>query len=182
MACNSSSKLIDAIQSRCSIIRFSKVSTDAMMERLSEICTHEKVNFDKEGLVCLIELSNGDMRILLNNLQMIHYTFGKVNGKNVAKVVNKPDVKYIDDILNLIVNEGDFDKADKKLTDIINTGFACSDIIKCLFEVIKDFDMDDDKRIKCLSVIGDIQFRVSQGADAYIQLVALISKIYIISN
>ncbi len=183
MACNSSTKLIDAIQSRCNIIRFSKVTPEAMQPRLIHICKLEKVKYDKEGITALLESSNGDMRTLLNNLQMIHYTFGKISEKNVNRIVNKPSTTSLQTILEFIVEHQDFEKADLSLSALINTGYSPLDIVESLFEALKDYSsIDLNIKIKCLSLVGDTQFRVSQGADAYIQLIALLSKIYLISG
>lgn len=183
MACNSSTKLIDAIQSRCNIIRFSKVGKEEMLPRVVHICKTEKVKFDEEGLSALIDNSNGDMRTLLNNLQMIHYTFGKVSKKNVDKIINKPSTSTLTKILGYLIEEEDFEKADTTIAELINTGYSALDILDSIFIAMKDYkDIEKNLKIKCLSMIGDTQFRVSQGADVYIQLIALFSKIYILCS
>ena len=38
LACNDSSKIIEAIQSRCTVLRFGKLSSDEILERLKYIC------------------------------------------------------------------------------------------------------------------------------------------------
>lgn len=181
MACNTSTKLIDAIQSRCNIIRFSKVTPEEMHPRVLQICKLEKVKFDKEGIATLIEFSNGDMRTLLNNLQMIHYTFGKVTKKNVEKIVNKPSASTLHATMKYIFEDENFEEADISLTEIINKGYSALDIVECIFYTVKDYpDLDPELRIRALSLVGETQFRVSQGADAYIQLISLLSKIYLL--
>lgn len=181
MACNSSTKLIDAIQSRCNIIRFGKVSTEEMLPRIEQICKLENVKHDKAGLEALIDAANGDMRTLLNNLEMIHCTFGKISLKNVNRRVNKPSISSIQSVLQFIIKDNNFDKADLALSNLINTGYSALDIVECIFEALKDYtELETPIKIHCLSIIGDTQFRVSQGADAYIQLVALLSKIYLL--
>lgn len=187
MACNASTKLIDAIQSRCNIIRFSKVSPEDMQSRIAYICKLEKIKFDKEGLAILIEFANGDMRTLLNNLQMIHNTFGKVNKKNVTKIVNKPSTQALKTVMKYIITPetADFEKADTSITALINDGYPANELIECLFVSIKetpDSTLEMETKIRCLSLIGDTQFRVSQGADSYIQLIALLSKMYLLIN
>lgn len=185
MACNSSTKLIDAIQSRCNIIRFSKVAPEDMLPRIQQICKLEKIKSDKDGLQTLIEFANGDMRTLLNNLQMIHNTFGKVNKKNVTKIVNKPSTIALNTVLKYIIDPetADFEKADIAITVLINEGYPALELTERLFISIKENrDLDTDIKIRCLSLIGDTQFRISQGADSYIQLIALLSKMYLLIN
>ena len=46
LSCNDSTKLIDAIQSRCCILRFSKLGDKEVLKRLLEICAAENVEYD----------------------------------------------------------------------------------------------------------------------------------------
>ena len=43
LACNMSNKIIEPIQSRCAILRYSKLSDTEVLKRLLEICEMEKV-------------------------------------------------------------------------------------------------------------------------------------------
>lgn len=43
LACNQSNKIIEPIQSRCAILRYSKLTDAQVMKRLLEICDMEKV-------------------------------------------------------------------------------------------------------------------------------------------
>jgi replication factor C subunit 2/4 len=88
LACNDSSKIIEPIQSRCSILRFSKLKSEEIEERLKTIITEkEKINFDEDGIAALIETAEGDMRYALNNLQSTVVGFGVVSRENVYKVI-----------------------------------------------------------------------------------------------
>lgn len=43
LACNNSGKIIEAIQSRCAILRYSRLTDAQVLERLLEVCEIEKV-------------------------------------------------------------------------------------------------------------------------------------------
>lgn len=43
LACNLSSKIIEPIQSRCAILRYSKLADEQLLKRLLEICEMENV-------------------------------------------------------------------------------------------------------------------------------------------
>ena len=45
LACNTSSKIIEPIQSRCAIVRYSKLGEKDILERLLHVCQHEKVRW-----------------------------------------------------------------------------------------------------------------------------------------
>ena len=68
IACNDSTKIIEPIQSRCAIVRFTKLSDEEVLERLLIIMKKESIPFDNLGVEALIFTAEGDMRYALNNL------------------------------------------------------------------------------------------------------------------
>jgi len=68
IACNDSSKIIEPIQSRCAIVRFTKLSDEEVLERLRIVIEFEGIQYSNDGLEALIFTADGDMRYALNNL------------------------------------------------------------------------------------------------------------------
>ena len=62
LACNDSTKLIEPIQSRCAIVRFTKLSDSEVLRRLKIVCGLEKLQATDDGLEALIYTAEGDMR------------------------------------------------------------------------------------------------------------------------
>ena len=90
MACNLSNKIIEPIQSRCAILRYTKLNDMQILKRLNEVCAAEGVTTTEDGLEAIIFTAEGDMRNALNNLQATHAGFGLVNSENVFKVCDQP--------------------------------------------------------------------------------------------
>ena len=86
LACNDSSKLIEPIQSRCAIVRFTKLSDEEMCKRLKYVVDAEKFEYTSCGFDAIIFTAEGDMRYALNNLQATAAGFDIVNKDNVFKV------------------------------------------------------------------------------------------------
>ena len=96
LACNDSSKLIEPIQSRCAIVRFTKLSDMEVMRRLHEIIRLEELNADDDGIEAIIFTAEGDMRYALNNLQATASGFDKViSRENVFRVCDQPHPEII---------------------------------------------------------------------------------------
>lgn len=57
LACNTSSKIIEPIQSRCAIVRYSKLGEKDILERLLHVCQHEKVSHISEKVRVIPESS-----------------------------------------------------------------------------------------------------------------------------
>ncbi len=66
LACNYSSGIIEPIQSRCAIFRFSRLPEKDVVSFLGLICKKEKIKYDEEALSKVFELTNGDMRHATN--------------------------------------------------------------------------------------------------------------------
>jgi replication factor C subunit 2/4 len=109
LACNVSSKIIEPIQSRCAILRYTRLGDEQVLKRLLEVIKAEGVrhglcpmlpvtlishlfSFSQniphtdDGLEAVLFTAEGDMRQALNNLQSTHAGYGFVNRENVFKV------------------------------------------------------------------------------------------------
>jgi len=62
--CNSSSEILESIQSKCIIIRFEKLSNEQITTRLKYICEKENIKYDKTGLETIV------MKHLNRNVRM----------------------------------------------------------------------------------------------------------------
>ena len=90
LACNMSDKIIEPIQSRCAVLRFSKLTDEQVLKRLQEVLQAEEAPHNDAGLEALIFSAEGDMRQALNNAQATHSGFGFISSDNVFQVCDQP--------------------------------------------------------------------------------------------
>merc|ERR1739848_117288 len=83
LICNYLSKIIPALQSRCTRFRFGPLQEEQILPRLEHVCQEETVNITEDGKKALITLAGGDMRKVLNVLQSCSMAFDLVNEDNV---------------------------------------------------------------------------------------------------
>ena len=62
LACNTSEKIIEPIQSRCAVLRFSRLTDVQVAARLMEICKYENVSYTDDGIEAVVFTAQGDMR------------------------------------------------------------------------------------------------------------------------
>lgn len=78
-AANTSSKLIEPIQSRCAILRFTRLDDKDVLRRLKEVVDAEKIErFTPEGLEAILFTAQGDLRNAINNLQSTYAGLGAI--------------------------------------------------------------------------------------------------------
>ncbi len=180
---NYPSKIIDPIQSRCASFRFTPLKREDVTSRLRWICEQEKVKCDEDGLDVIYELSGGDMRKAINILQSAS-ALGEVTVSNVYKVVGLAHPKEVREIITLALS-GKFIEARDKLHNLmIVYGLSGVDIIKQMHRELfsADLKIPEDIRVILADYIGEIQFRIIEGADDEIQLSALLAKMALLGK
>ena len=178
LACNDSSKIIEAIQSRCTVLRFGKLSSDDIKERIKFVLKNENAKYDEKGLQAIIDTCNGDMRYALNNSQSCIVGFGEINEENVYKIVELPRPKEIEKIYNFCLNKM-FVDAINKFSELFNDGYSCLEIISVFNRLIQENDKIDDKvRIILLKKISEYKMNLIDGLDSDLQMSGFISEIY----
>jgi DNA polymerase III delta prime subunit len=177
--CNVSSKIIESIQSRCKILRFSRLHTDFISKRLGDICKLEKVKSNKTALEDIAVISNGDLRSAINLLQLTNDRFGKITEENVSITCDKPSAVLIKNIIIDCIN--------KKLSEAItgaftlkSKGFTGVDIIYNSFNVLKlniCNDISESNKIKILTVISEYMYSISKSMDTDVQLTSFLIEL-----
>ena len=178
ISCNYPSKIIEPIQSRCVVYRFKPLSREAINDAIKRIIDEEKIDVKDDAIDAIFEISEGDMRKAINVLQsaaslkeavdsdMIYATEGSI----------KPD--NIKNIFDLVLN-GSFDRAREYLHRILNEGISAEEIIKGIHKATLNLDIPINKQLNIIDRIGEIDFRITEGANEKIQLDALLAYLFL---
>ena len=181
LSANYSSKIIDPIQSRCAIFRFKKLSKEDIFKLIERIAKNEKLEIDENAKNALYEISNGDCRKLQNLMQSCAALSNKITEKIVFEVASYAKPKELREIIELA--KKDFINAREKLLEVmVSEGISGVDLIKQFENIILGLDIDAKKKIKIIDRAAEIEFRISEGSDEFLQLEALLSYIALVLN
>lgn len=182
LACNQSNKIIEPIQSRCAILRFTRLADLQVLKRLKEVMEAEKVSmYTDDGLQALLFTSQGDMRHGLNNLQATYASAGNITAENVFKVVDQPHPMTIKTVVTSC-STGDIKEALNGLQGLHNDGYAAIDIISTLFRVCKNAEIEERKKLAFIKEIGFAHMRIGDGNDSLLQLTGLAARLCTIAS
>ncbi len=173
---NYPSKIIEPIQSRCAVFRFTPLKKEDVIARLKWICEQEGCSYTEEGLETIYEVSEGDMRRAINILQAAA-AIGRVTPETVYKVVGLAHPQEVREMIKLAL-DGRFTEARNKLRQLmINYGLSGTDVIKQIHREIfsSELKLPEDVRVMFADCAGEIQFRLVEGADDEIQLNAFLA-------
>lgn len=176
LICNYLSKIIPAIQSRCTRFRFGPLSSEQILPRLNYVIKQEQINVSEDGRKALLTLSGGDMRRIINILQSTSMAFNEVTEDNVYMCVGHPLRSDITNILNWVLNE-EFETAYKKVSELkVAKGFALQDILAELHTLSHRIEFPVEARIQLVQDLSEVEWHLSAGASEKIQLSAVIAS------
>jgi len=177
LACNQSDKVIEPIQSRCAVIRYTKLTDAQVLARLLEICKAEDVSYTQDGLEAIVFTAQGDMRQAINNLQSTVSGFEMVTSENVFKVCDEPHPLLAQDMLNYCA-KGNIDEAYKIIHHLWRLGYSAEDIIGNIFRVCKTHNnLPEYLKLEYIKEIGLTHMRISEGVGTHLQLAGLVAKL-----
>ncbi|PIN94969.1 replication factor C small subunit [Candidatus Pacearchaeota archaeon CG10_big_fil_rev_8_21_14_0_10_30_48] len=176
LSCNYSSKIIDPIQSRCAVFRFrllEKKDIEKIVKRISE---KEKLQIEEEAIKTIFELSEGDCRRVVNLLQTTASISNVITSDLVDIIVPSAKPSDVKVILEYALS-GDFRNAKDKLLDVmLKESIAASDIIKAIQKEIWNLSIDPELKVRLTERTGEIEFRLVEGSDEFIQLESLLAS------
>ncbi len=176
LSVNYSSKIIEPIQSRCSVFRFSPIKEDDIKKYMRKIATAEKLQITKDGLETLIFISRGDLRKAINILQVGASVNKKITAELLYETSATAKPEDIKELINTALT-GNFMAARTKLYDLlIKYGLSGEDIIKQIHQNIFDLSIPDESKVRLIEKSGETEFRLIEGSNAHIQLEALLAQ------
>ena len=177
LSCNYSSKIIDPLQSRCAVFRFKLLEEKDVASIIDKISSEEKIKIDDKAKKALFEVSEGDCRRVENILQSSAAVSKNITEDVIYSLASVARPKEVNEVLNLAL-ENKFVDARKKLLDVmLNYGLSGLDVIKQIQKEILNLDLDNRKKMDLVDKCGEIEFRLTEGSDQFIQLEALLAKV-----
>lgn len=175
LAANYSSKIIDPIQSRCAVFRFKPLPKEEIFGIIDTIAKKEKLNVLPEAKTALFDVSEGDCRRLENILQACAAMQNVVSPELVFSMASVAQPKEISLLLQTALN-GDFLTARNQLLDtMLKYGLSGLDVVKQVQKEIWNLPVDNRSKAFLVDKCGEIEFRMVEGADEFIQLEALLA-------
>jgi len=175
---NYSENIIDPIQSRCSIFRFSPLDEKDMKTYVMNIVENEQVEIIEEGLDAIYQASRGDLRKATNLLQAAAATKAIIDDVSIYEVLGKVSPERVRAMIQQSL-EGNFLEAREILRELlIDQGLAPDDIIRMVYrELMRNTVLSEQWKVKLSDKVGEVDYRLTQGARPEIQLSTLLAHL-----
>ncbi len=182
LSCNYSSKILEPIQSRCTVFRFKPLSKEEIQEIIGIIAKNESLTIDSEAKEALYYVSAGDVRKLENIMQSAAAITTNITKKHIFDISSFAEPLEIREIIQRCIDH-DFPGAKKKLVDImINQGLSGLDVVRQLQKEAWNSNTKDLSKLEMVKECGEAEFRMIEGSDEFIQLESLLAKFVLINK
>lgn len=176
LSCNYPSKIIDPIQSRCAVFKFKPLNKEDIVDLMGDIAKEEGISLDEAAKNALFDVSGGDVRRAINTLHSSSAVNKTVSADTIYEIANFAKPRDIDTVLMMSL-DGEFEKAKNKLLDImLNNGLSGLDMIKQIQSEVSKLDIDGKVKMKMIEKCGEIEFRMVEGSDEFVQLESLLAS------
>ena len=171
---NNISKIIDPIQSRCAVFKFTRISENEIIEQLKIISQKEKIKVDEKGLKEITNYAGGDMRHAINLLQAVA-SAGNITQASVKSSAGLTKTTDVSDVLKLAIS-GKIQDARNKMIELIKVyGMSESDFLKYINQSL--FEQKSENLEEMSQIIAKYDYRVLSGANSEIQLSAMLAEL-----
>ena len=182
MSCNFSSTILDPIQSRCAVFRFRPLKAEDVERYLKFVAVKEELNIDKEAYESLTYLAQGDLRRAINGLQMAAAANVDITPDVVYQAVAAARPEEVKEALEMSLNNN-FAGARERLDTLqITYGLAGEDVLRQMHRSVRDIEVPDTIKVQMIEKLAEADFRLSEGANARIQIEAVIANFAVLGR
>jgi len=178
--CNYHSKIIEPIISRCSLFKFKPIENDHILKKLQEICELEKINYNNEVLLKIVDIVRGDLRKAINILQKCcnynNYTIDNNILNEISGII--PENIFNNLIENILIKNTS--QIDIIINNLFNNGYSLINQLLLFHKYILNMKLSSSKKANILYLLAEIDQSLIKGCDEYILYMKLVYHIMII--
>jgi replication factor C small subunit len=172
--CNYLSQIIEPIQSRCVVFRFTRLPKEYVIDHLKMICEQQKVKYEEKALAQIFEATGGDLRHSINIMQA-SAGMGSVSVASVTAAIGLSGRAKVGEVLRLAMS-GRFNDSRAKLLELTQVyGISEGDFMKYANE--EAYEMKIEKPEEFAAIMAEYDYRLTAGAHPEIQLSALLAQL-----
>ena len=186
LSCNYPSKIIEPILSRFSIFKFSRLKDDIIKRHLFKIIELEELELDSNNINDIIDvilyIAEGDMRKAINTLQAASIGNDIITKESVLAVSVIINKEFVEKMIDLALDNKLIESINYMKNLMFDEGLSGEDITKGIFRYIMNSAIPDKILIELIEILGEIDFRMTEGANEYIQLNTLLALFVQVGN
>jgi replication factor C small subunit len=176
LSCNYSSKIIDPIQSRCTIFRFRPIPDEGIRHMVERVAKAEGLTVTEDAMDALEYIADGDMRRAVNSLQMAASVSTDIDSDVIYEAATAAKPEEVEDMVALALEAEFLDARDKLDTLLVDQGLSGEDVIQQVHKIVLDAPVSDETKVQLVDRLGETEYRLVMGANERIQLESMLAN------
>tara|TARA_B100001287_G_C22571404_1_gene476410 strand:- start:27 stop:977 length:951 start_codon:yes stop_codon:yes gene_type:complete len=135
--CSNTQKVIESIQSRCTIIKLKPISNQYLKIIFNKIKNAEKLKITEKAENFILNICNNSIRLLINYLEKFKLLNISIDEKKVKEICTNISFYEFENYTKAWYIEKNLQKSIKLIYSIYNKGYSVMDILDSYFSFIK---------------------------------------------
>ena len=153
-SCSNTQKVIESIQSRCTIIKLKPLSYEYLKIIFNKIKSSEKLRITNKAEKFILNICNNSVRLLINYLEKFKLLNISIDEKKVKEICTNISFYEFENYTNAWYVEKNLQKSIKLIYFIYNKGYSVMDILDSYFSFIKITNIiEEDVKYKIIIFI-----------------------------
>lgn len=182
LSCNYSSRIIDPIQSRCTVFRFRPIPEEAIEEMVQRVAKNEGLSLTEDAYESIVYIADGDMRRAINTLQMAASISDDIDADVIYETSTAAKPEEVEDMVALALEAEFLDARDKLDTLLVDQGLAGEDVVKQVHRTVLEAAIPDELKVKLIDRLGETEYRLVMGANERVQLESMLANFGILED
>ena len=143
-SCSNTQKVIESIQSRCTIIKLKPISQQYLKTIFNKIKIQEKLNITQNAENFILNICNNSVRLLINYLEKFKLLNISIDEKKVKEICTNISFYEFENYTKSWFIEKNLQKSITLIYSIYNKGYSVMDILDSYFSFIKVTDIIEE--------------------------------------
>jgi replication factor C subunit 2/4 len=153
-SCSNTQKVIDSLQSRCTIIKLKPFNKKFLKKIFKKIKKNEDLDIDKEAENFILNLCNNSIRLLINYLEKFKLLNIKITKEKVKEICTNISFYEFEKYTHLWFKKKKLPQAIDIINKVYKKGYSVMDIFDSYFTFVKICDiLSDDEKYKIIKIL-----------------------------
>lgn len=173
-SCTNTQKVLESLQSRCTLIKIRSVSPKLLHDVLIKIKCNEKINITSNAETFILSMCNNSIRLLINYMEKFNLLNEVITLEKAKHICT--NISFYDFEIYTIqwYTHGNLSNSINIIKSIFDKGYSVMDILDSYFQFIKiNSLLTEEKKYQCIKIISAYISRFHTQHEDEIELIFL---------
>lgn len=173
-SCTNTQKVVESLQSRCTLIKIKSVSASLLKNVLIKIKREENINITIKAEKFILSVCNNSIRLLINYMEKFNLLDGEITLEKAKQICTNISFYDFEKYTKQWHTFRNIREAITIIKYIFDKGYSVMDILDSYFQFIKiNSFLEEEKKYQCIKIISSYISRFHTQHEDEIELVFL---------